>query len=251
MEKLGGGRMLYHVYCDESRQTADRYMIIGGVIVAARDLPVLQQALQLFRRAHNLTKELKWTKVTDQKLAEYRALIDLVFSLSGALHFKCIVIDTTVLDHRRYSKGDKEVGFHKLMYQFLLHQFGGYVQEGDKCIVHLDQRNSRYKLSTLCAILNNGLRKKRKGQIKSDVFRNVEAVDSKTSDLMQVADVLMGAIGYHWNNLHVRPGARQAKVLLADYIATKARIPSLAQETPFGRRSFAIWHFKLRSGPKE
>lgn len=30
------GRFL-HIYCDESRQTADRYMVIGGIIVLRED----------------------------------------------------------------------------------------------------------------------------------------------------------------------------------------------------------------------
>ncbi|MFH1898561.1 MAG: hypothetical protein ABH886_10090 [Candidatus Desantisbacteria bacterium] len=29
--------MLYHIYCDESRQTQDRYMVIGGIIVSSEN----------------------------------------------------------------------------------------------------------------------------------------------------------------------------------------------------------------------
>lgn len=188
------GRLL-HIYCDESRQTADRYMVIGGIITTRQNEQPFSEAMSLYRQSNNMYSELKWTKVSDQKQKEYFALIDLFFSLNRAFHFKAIVIDTQELDHKRYNKSDSELGFYKLMYQFLLHSFGSYLQPDDKCIIFLDQRTtSHYKLSTLCAILNNGLRKKY--GFPNPPISNIQAQDSKKSDLVQIADILMGAIGY-------------------------------------------------------
>jgi hypothetical protein len=186
--------------------------------------------------------ELKWTKVSDQKLNEYRALIDLFFSVNRVFHFKAIVVDTREIDHRRYNKSDAELGFYKLMYQFLLHSFGPYLQPADRCIIFLDQRTtSHYKLSTLWAILNNGLRKKY-GLVHQPV-RNIQAVNSKDNDLVQIADVLMGAIGYEMNGAHTRSGAKRSKVMLAEYIAQKANLVNLQQPTPRSQKQFSIWHF--------
>jgi hypothetical protein len=171
------GRFL-HIYCDESRQTADRYMVIGGIIAPRENETSFAEAMKLFRQGQNMHAELKWTKVSDQKLAEYKALIDLFFSFNRAFYFKAIVVDTQEIDHSRYNKEDAELGFYKLMYQFLLHSFGSELRQGDRCIVHLDQRTtSRYKLSTLCAVLNNGLRKKYRYLVNP--VRNIQAVNSK------------------------------------------------------------------------
>ena len=30
--------MVYHIYCDESRQSKDRFMIIGGLIIDAPEI---------------------------------------------------------------------------------------------------------------------------------------------------------------------------------------------------------------------
>lgn len=234
------GRFL-HIYCDESRQTADRYMVIGGVILTREMEEQFAQTMSLYRAGNNMHAELKWSKVSNQKLREYQSLVDLFFSLNRAIHFKSIVIDTHEIDHRRFNKSDSELGFYKLMYQFLLNSFGRYLQPEDQCIIHLDQRTtSYYKLSTLCAILNNGLHKKYP-QLHKPV-RNIQATDSKKSDLIQVADVLMGAIGYQMNDAHVRTEAKRSKVILAEYIA---------QETPFGLKHFSIWHFHFRSALKK
>lgn len=243
------GRLL-HIYCDESRQTADRYMVIGGIITTRQNEQPFSEAMSLYRQSNNMYSELKWTKVSDQKQKEYFALIDLFFSLNRAFHFKAIVIDTQELDHKRYNKSDSELGFYKLMYQFLLHSFGSYLQPDDKCIIFLDQRTtSHYKLSTLCAILNNGLRKKY--GFPNPPISNIQAQDSKKSDLVQIADILMGAIGYEMNGAHTRSGAKRSKVLLAEYIAQKAGLVNLQQPTPRSFRHFSIWHFHFRDRLKK
>lgn len=234
-----------HIYCDESRQTADRYMVIGGLISVRENEEAFTHAMNLYRQSNNMHSELKWTKVSNQKLNEYIALVDLFFSVNRAFHFKAIVVDTQEIDNRQHNKNDSEIGFYKLMYQFLLHSFGQYLQPEDKCIIHLDQRTtSKYKLSTLCAILNNGLRKKYK--LPNPPVRNVQALDSKSSDFIQVADVLMGAIGYEMNGAHTRTEAKRSKILLAEYIAKKAGLMNLQQPTPRSQRHFSIWHFHFR-----
>ncbi len=220
-------------------------MVIGGIVTLRENEQRFAETMALYRQSHNMRAELKWTKVSNQKLNEYRALIDLFFSVNQSFHFKTIVVDTQEIDHRRYNKNDAELGFYKLMYQFLLHSFGAYLRPADQCIVFLDRRTtSYYKLSTLCAILNNGLRKKYK--YLQHPIRNIQATNSKYSDLIQVADVLMGAIGYEMNGAHTRTGARRSKVLLAEYIAQKAGLVNLQQPTPRSRKDFSIWHFHFR-----
>jgi hypothetical protein len=243
---------LLHVYCDESRQTQDRYMVFGGIIVHATAVEPFNQAMNLWRDAQKMHAELKWVKVSDNKLAEYKSLMDLFFSLAGKnqLHFKSVVFDTSLIDYDAYHKGDKELGFYKFFYQFLLHSFGNYaIEKNRRMLIILDQRTTgKQKLSTLCTILNRGIRKKY--HCDRDVVRNVQAVDSKTCNLMQIADVMMGAIGYQNNDCHLRPVARKAKIELANYIANKAHLMTLKQNTPWGMKHFGIWLFRL-SGPKK
>lgn len=235
-----------NIYCDESRQTADRYMVLGGLITTRENEVAFQQAMHLFRQSNNMWAEFKWTKVSNQKINEYTALMDLYFSLSRSFHFKAIVVDTQELDHKKYNKNDAELGFYKLMYQFLLNSFGAYLTSSDQCVIHLDQRaTSKYKLSTLCAILNNGLKKKY--GLGNKPVRNVQGLNSKNSDFIQVADILMGAIGYEMNGAHTRTNAKQAKVALAETIARKASLINLQQPTPRSSRYFSIWHFHFRN----
>lgn len=237
--------MIYHIYCDESRQTQDRYMVFGGIITTAENVEFFDKTMHLYREGQNMKAEIKWGKVSDKKLNEYKALIDLFFSLNKALHFKSIVFDTHLVDYQRYSGGDKELGFYKFWYQFLLHSFGPYAAKDDRYLVFLDYRQSKYKLSELKTILNNGIRKRYGSSIREDIFRDIQPLDSKESNILQLVDVLMGAIGYQWNGCHMRTNARKAKILLSEYIAKKANLISLAQQTPFRKRNFSIWQFRL------
>lgn len=80
-------------------------------------------------------------------------------------------------------------------------------------------------------------------------MKQLEPRKSKENNLMQVADVLMGAIGWHANDLGERPEAREGKIKLAAHIASKAKLASLKHGTPWGQRNFEIWRFRF-SKPK-
>jgi hypothetical protein len=248
--------MLYHIYCDESRQTKDRYMVLGGLILDAENVAEFHATMAKFRRECRMFAELKWGKVSSMKLEEYRRFIDYFFALNDTehVHFHSLIIDTSQLDHHAYNQGDKELGFYKFYYQLLLHSFGRkYCRKGEnnRFIVHLDYRNTHYKLGTLKTVLNNGMKKKL--GIDTAPFRAVEPRDSKESELMQIADILLGAVGYQKNGYNLLAGVKAAKIELADYIAKKAGLPNLMDTSPWGMSRFTIWNFRLspRGGKKK
>ncbi len=80
---------VYHIYCDESRQTQDRFMLLGGLILLAGDENAMQERFRHFRQQWKMFAELKWTKVSGQKLAEYKAFVDIFFDVfeAGSAHF--------------------------------------------------------------------------------------------------------------------------------------------------------------------
>ncbi len=157
-------------------------------------------------------------------------------------------LDNHLVDHKKFSKGDKELGFYKFYYQLLLNCFGrtyGLTGDNPRFIVHLDRRNSSYSLGALKVILNRGMRKKFK--VTSDPFRSIEPHDSKQVDLIQLNDLLIGAIGFQKNGYDLVAGTRQAKIALADYIAQEAGLADLRSDTPFRQVRFKIWNFRLKT----
>lgn len=237
----------YRIFIDESRQVCDQYMVLGGLITTLQDLETVQREVAAFRSATNMHRELKWTKVSKGMYGNYSELVDRAESLITAnmVHFKSLIVDTHTFNHAKFSSGCGETTFYKLMYQLIVNKFGEYLQDGSKAVIHLDQRSSRYSLEDLKPILNAGIRKKY--EVDHAPIRSLDPVDSKTSDPIQIADILMGAIGFEMNGYHLKPGASPAKCNLARHIATRMRLRNLSSPTQWGRKDFEMWHFQFRS----
>lgn len=221
-------------------------MVFGGIIVSDAMLTRFHQKMQEWRGRERMTAELKWNKVSAQKYSEYVSLVDLFFhqATQRLLLFKSVVFDTYEIDYKTYHEGDHEIGFYKFFYQFILHKFGRHAAKGHRrLIIHFDERKTHYSLEKFRVILNRGMRKKY--NLNEDVVRAVQVVRSHDSDVIQIADVLMGAVGFQWNGLHLLPESRRAKIDLAAHIAQKAGLSSLAKQTPWGADQFEIWQFRF------
>jgi hypothetical protein len=118
--------MLYHIYTDESRQSKDRFMVLGGLIIEAASVPRFDVEMSKFREETRMFSELKWTKVTDQKIKQYMSFVRYFFLLLRAdeVHFHCLILDTCQINHKKFNRGDGELGFYKFYYKLLLHSFG-------------------------------------------------------------------------------------------------------------------------------
>jgi hypothetical protein len=115
--------------------------------------------------------------------------------------------------------------------------------------VYLDYRTSKYELDDLRTVLNNGISKKlSKGlnAVSIQPFRAVEPRNSKSSEIIQLNDIILGAIGYHKNGYHLLSGSSKAKIELSNYIAQKAGLTGLSDNTRYGQSRFAIWNFQFR-----
>jgi hypothetical protein len=219
-----------NVYCDESHDhDGPRYMVYGGMIISSTDLQEFAGRMQSWRIDTKMHAELKWSKITEQRLPQYESLVDLFceFSKRDILHFKAVVFDKQAIDYRAFHGGCKLRGRYTFFYHFLLHKFGCYATTDDHRLrIIFDDTTNRYPLSDFRRILNSGICKKygRKGQI----VRSVEPIDSKKSDLIQMADVLMGAVGFHCNGIRVSSKACKARMQLANSIATKCELKNLS-----------------------
>jgi hypothetical protein len=242
-----------HIYCDES-STAERYMLFGGVITTETNAGDLSEVIDRWRTKHGMHRELKWGKVSRQKLPAYCSLIDLFaeHARQGFLHFNVIVFDTHQIDYKTYHQGRKELGFYRFYYRFVLYKFGIYAHDASYSMrVFLDERSEldAKRLEVMQIVLNRGIRK-RYG-LNTDVVRSVEAQQSHQSNLMQLADVIMGAVGFHCNGLHRRLNASPARRALAAHIAERAGLRELSSNTNPRRADFGIWRFKFNQRRKE
>ncbi|MFN8386715.1 MAG: DUF3800 domain-containing protein [Anaerolineales bacterium] len=238
-------RQLLQIYCDESRQTGARYMVFGGVVISDSDLPAYQTRIADFRKQEKWFHPFKCENVAtkDIILEKYKRFVDIFFDNPQDIFFKCLFVDRNTMN-RNY--GTSETRFYTLFYNLLVYSFGKYVESGNPCIITLHRRATNYKISTLKDILNNGMKKVYK--CSNSLVRNVQASDLKSSEMLQFADVLMGAVGYELNGYNLVQGASRGKIALMEYIRQRAGLSSFFTNTHSNHHSFSIWHFKYGAG---
>jgi hypothetical protein len=218
----------YRVYCDESNTDGGkRHPVYGAILVALDDLPTVQR-----------------------EIADWRQREDIQL-----IQFKAIILDRHAPEYRIYSKGNDDIGFYKTYYHWLLRYFAEFpLRHKCKLRVIIDDRklprNAKDPFTKLKFALNNGIRKEI-DPTADDVVTEVTPLDSRQSDLLQIADLLMGAVGYHNQDFHLDPKANKEKVELARYIAARVGRPTLKEETNPIKEDFKIvrWHWRSR-GPK-
>lgn len=229
-----------------------RFMVYGGIITPDENVERFDGLLAAWRDTNKMHSEMKWAKVSKGKLYEYLSFVDFFFDHASEnhWHFKSVVFDTHQIDYKTHHDGDEELGFYKFYYHFLLYKFAPYAKDDThKLWVYIDQKSTtKERLTDLRRALNAGIRKKF-GRT-CDVVRAVEPRVSHDCELIQLADVLMGAIAYHCNGCHKADNAAQHRCLLADHIATRSGIQNLAQSTPRGKSDFEIWRFNFSVPPK-
>ncbi|AEE95325.1 DUF3800 domain-containing protein [Mahella australiensis] len=240
---------LVHVYCDESSQSCNKYLVIGGIWIPAENVGNIGAKFIEFRNNNHMLNELKWGKVSNGKLNEYKKFIDEVFDgiYKRYLAYRCIIVNMEQYDNKTYNNGDKELGFYKIYYQLLLQN----CMPGHRYIIYPDDRKNSYKhrLEALKIILNRGMRKKY--GINYDAIRNIEARDSHNEDLIQAVDIITGAIGYRWNCRHLNDNASTAKIQLSEYITQKAGLQTLATCHKKGEHvDFNIWYMDMSKSNK-
>lgn len=222
----------FNLYCDESRHTSDptdRYAVIGAVCCPKSSKRELVHAIHHLKARYDAQGEIGWSRVSPNKLDFYLALQKL-FVERKDLSFRCILVDRTALDHERFNHGDAELGFYKLYYQLLVH----WLDPGDVYSIYLDwqQNSERNRFATLREMLVRKLQ----GRAR---IACLEPVDSLQQPLTQLTDLLIGAVGYQWNN---RQGSA-SKLAFCDALAAGLGKTNLRFSTPRGEPKFNVFQW--------
>jgi hypothetical protein len=236
----------YAFFCDESGISNDRFTVVGGLCVHRNVIPRIHKNIEDYREKHNMKAELKWAKISNQKLAEYRALVEYFFAMNNQnlLQFHCVIFDNHRWNHKAYNDGDGDIGLSKLYYQLLHHKFGRRCGGIGSLFVCLDYRISSTPHETLRRMLNNAAA--RDHGVAGDPYKQIVSVDSKCDDLLQLNDVILGAVSAAKNGRHILASTRAAKRELAELVLSKSGAASFDTDTPKSVSRFSVWNFRAR-----
>jgi hypothetical protein len=236
----------YELYADE-RETKSRsghYFWLGGVVCTDKGRSRLLDGLSKVRSRYARSGEMKWGKVSDyaDTLDVYRAWVDIFFEDPFA-RYSLLQIDVSSQDwssfrprpgRRRYHDDRLASAYH----QFLLVTFSP-LRDTKRWSVYPDAGlfSRPDKVLDRVEFLFNRTYKLAFGPKSSRIIRLARERDSANTDLIQLADVLLGAFTFHI--LDERPQNR-ARVQLVDHcVARLSASPTTRQGPP--RLSFNRW----------
>jgi len=228
-----------HVYCDESchlEHDSQKVMVLGAVTCPRSATSKVTNALRDLRVKHGLPPgfEIKWTKVSGHKVDFYRDVIDLFFN-SPALGFRALVVpDKAKLDHPAHQQTHDDFYF-KMYFQLL----SVLLDPKRTHAIYLDVKDTRSadKTHRLHKVLCNTLH-----DFDRSIIEQIELVRSHQVGLIQVADLLIGAVSYVNRELHTS----DAKVALVEHVRRRSRY-RLTQSTLLREKKFNLLHWVSRS----
>ena len=202
--------MKYNIYCDESchlQNDGNDIMIIGGVFCPKSKTKKINKEIKKIEEKYSITKaEIKWHKVSNNKLEFYQELINYFFD-NDDLKFRCVIApEKQKLNLKKFYLTYDD--WYYRIYYLLLKEI---VSVDDEYYIYMDIKdtNGGTKVNKLKKVLNNLLY-----AFYNDVVKNIQLVRSEEIKIIQLADILIGAVSYVNRNLNYNDNAKSKIVNL-------------------------------------
>lgn len=234
--------MEYNIYCDESchlEHDNSPVMVLGGIYCPRNKKDEMFKKIRDLKVSHGLDPhfEIKWTKVSESKIDFYKDLVKL-FTEEDSLHYRCLVIKNKAgLNHDKYNAGSHDLWYYKMY--FLMLNAIIYPENQYNIYVDIKDTLGRKRIDTLQKVLCNNVY-----DFKKDVVKHISQIDSKESELIQLADLLNGAVCYYHRGLYRNKSANKGKVAIVNMLSEQH---NLSRKTPIESQKFnlLIWTPKL------
>lgn len=199
----------FNYYCDESCHLENDgmpFMVISYVSCAYNQVKLHQENIKNLKEKHSFKNEIKWSAVSKSKHNFYTELIEYFFA--NDLQFRAIVVPKDKINNNNFNQSYDDF-YYKMYFQLLNHK----INMENKYNIYLDIKDtlSANKVRKLKEILN----------FKYSKINNLQNIHSHESLLMQLTDVLMGAITYHLRGLN----KVTAKTKLIEKIQKHTQLP--------------------------
>jgi len=192
----------YDFYCDESGIDGGADYWLGALQCSPVRARMLAEKLAAVRDYFDLRSEMKWTRVSRAFLPAYKAFVDVALDDLFTTFF---LIQVERGNFWKQFGQDEQARFFKSYYVFLRLNMLPYSRYN----VYVDNKEGkRYRWSNVQYAINGAYR--RRHELSKKQVPNFTPLDSRTSDLLQVVDVVMGAASSSATASH--------KVEFSDYV---------------------------------
>jgi len=215
------------IYCDESchlRHNNSNIMLLGAITCPSGKRHDIFSDIRKIKKSYDLnTKfEIKWTKVSESKIEFYEELIK-YFINKEDLRFRALIVPDKNIVNQELQDWDT---FYYKMYYYLLRNL---INPRCSYNIFIDIKDTKgaEKRKKLFDILN-----KISSEInysKNLIVKNLQAIRSEEVELLQLTDLIMGAVCYANRNLDTNKGKVKIIKTLKDltgYPLTESTFPN-------------------------
>lgn len=205
-------KTVYNVYCDESchlENDHQKVMVLGALWCPREKAKEANKAVRDIKVGHGLgpSFEIKWTKVSPAKIEFYREIVEYFFS-DPDLHFRALIVpDKSKLRHEAFASQDHEVWYYKMYFDMLK----VILDPQAHYRVYLDIKDTRggAKIAKLHDVLSNNIY-----DFSKEIIERIQLVRSHEVELLQLTDLLIGAVSYINRGLAGSPAKRHLVELI-------------------------------------
>jgi hypothetical protein len=219
----------FNFYCDESchlEKDKMPFMLISYVSSAYNQVKLHNKNLRALKRKYFVKGETKWSALSKSLYPFYIELIDYFFATD--LQFRAIVIDKSQLKHDEFNQCHDDF-YDKMYFQLLSKKI--FPENSYNIYIDIKDTHSYKKADRLKKFLNHNFIS----------VRTLQVIRSYESELMQLNDVIMGAISYYLRN----ENKVIAKNKIIEKIQSHSKLP-LTQSTPRSNEKFNLFFIDLK-----
>lgn len=223
----------FNIYCDESchlERDNIPVMALGAVWCPVDTSKLISIKVRELKARHGLSPrfEAKWTKISPAKVEFYLELVDL-FIDDDRLRFRGLVIpDKSRLNHEAFGQTHDE-WYYKMYFVMLQYIFASH----NAYRIYLDIKDTQGgpKTKKLHEVLANKIH-----DFDCECITRVQQIRSNESEVLQLTDLLIGALTYSNRKLNTNIG----KNAVVERLRSRFGAESLTKTSAFGRTKFNV-----------
>lgn len=239
--------MQYYVYCDESCHLEfdkSPVMVLGAISCPEYEKASVFTDIRNLKIKHGLNSrlEIKWTKVSESKIDFYIDVLNYFWD-SDALSYRGLVATgKDHLDHKTFNNSDYDLWYYKMYFCMLDaiirpdHQY--------RILIDIKDTHGGKRVQKLHEVLCNN-----RYDFHHEVISSICQINSRESEILQITDLITGAIAFYNRGLHRLPNANPGKKQLVEALAARR---ALDATTPLlePKLNLFVWKPQVGNGGK-
>jgi len=218
-----------NIYCDESchiENDGSPVMVLGCVWLPENKVRSITSDIRDIKERYGFTRnfEFKWTQISPSKVNFYKDIIKYFFDNEN-LHFRAMIALKEALVSDRYNNDEMYYIVYYYMLIYILNKENAYNIYID---IKEEKRGGR-KSENLRKVLSNKLY----DFSYKRVIKKLQIIRSEESEILQLADLMIGALGYLNRNLPLDSAKGEVVKFIKSLSGGSLKLNSLPSENKF------------------